>query len=45
MSAIVRVHHPALTPEEREFRIEKIKQAAKEIYREVKRNEAKSKQN
>ena len=45
MGAIVRVHHPTLTQEEREFRIEKIKQAAKEIYREVKINEEKRKEN
>lgn len=40
MGCIVRVHHPDLTPEERERRIEAIKQAIIEFHREVQRNEA-----
>lgn len=32
---IVRVHHPTLTEEERKIRIEKIKEALVEFYKEV----------
>ena len=45
MGAIVRVHHPTLTTEEREYRMEQIKKATIEFYKEVKRNETKNKQN
>lgn len=41
MGAIVTIHHPILTEEEREIRIERIKQVAVEFYKEVQRCEAK----
>lgn len=41
MGAIVTIHHPILTEEEREIRIERIKQAAVEFYKEVQRCKAK----
>lgn len=43
MGAIVRIHHPILTEEEREIRIERIKQASVEFYKEMCR--CKSQQN
>jgi hypothetical protein len=39
MGAIVRIHHPTLTPEEREYRMVQLKQATKEFYKEVTRSE------
>ena len=48
MGAIVRVHRPTLTAEEREYRMEQIKKATKEFYKEVRRSEKekqKSKEN
>ncbi len=35
MGAIVTIHHPVLTEEEREIRIERIKQASVEFYKEM----------
>lgn len=39
MGCIIRVHHPNITKEEREARIERIKQATIQMYKEVKKNE------
>ena len=36
--AIVRVHHPKLTKEEREARVEEIKKALIEFYKECNKN-------
>lgn len=36
MNAIVTVHHPVLTPEERAFRMEELKKRTIEFMREVK---------
>ena len=45
MGAIVRIHRPSLTSEEREYRMAQLKQATKEFYKEVRRSETKNKQN
>ena len=42
MGAVVRVHRPALTAEERAKRMERIKEAVIKFHKEVKRNEKKS---
>ena len=43
MGAIVTIHHPILTEEERQIRIERIKQASVEFYKEVQQCKAKQK--
>lgn len=43
MGGIIRVNHPTLTSEERNIRMEQIKESAILFYKEVKRNEEKSK--
>lgn len=39
MGAAIKIHHPNLTPEEREHRVEQIKNALIKFHREVKKNE------
>ena len=41
MGAVVRIHRPTLTPEEREYRMEQLKEAVIKFHKEVKRNEKK----
>ena len=43
MGEVIRVNHPTLTSEERNSRMEQIKEAAIRFYKEVKKNEEKSK--
>lgn len=43
MGSVIRVNHPTLTSEERNNRMEQIKEAAIRFYKEVKSNEDKSK--
>lgn len=35
MGAVIKIHHPNLTPEERAYRMEKLKQAVIKFHREV----------
>ena len=35
MNAVIRIHHPDLTPEERAYRMEQLKQATINFFREV----------
>lgn len=42
MSAVVRVHRPTLTAEERAYRMEQIKKATIKFYMEVQKNEGKN---
>jgi hypothetical protein len=39
MGAIIRVHHPNLTPEEKAIRMEQIKEATIRFHKEVQKNE------
>ena len=41
MGAVIKVHRPNLTPEERAWRIEQIKKATINFHREVMKNEQK----
>ena len=43
MAGVIRVNHPTLTSEERAYRMDQIKEAAIRFYKEVKKNEEKSK--
>ena len=43
MAAVVRIHHPTLTPEERAFRMEQLKKAVIEFHREAMQNKEKDK--
>lgn len=40
MRGIIRVHHPTLTQEEREYRMEQLKQATIKFHKEVERIES-----
>lgn len=42
MGAVVRVHRPTLTAQERAYRMEQIKEATKKFYREVQKSEEKN---
>jgi hypothetical protein len=42
MGAVVKVHRPTLTTEERAYRMEQIKEATKKFYMEVQKNEEKN---
>ena len=39
MGATITIHHPNLTPEERSYRMEQIKQATIKFHKEVMKNE------
>jgi ribosome recycling factor len=39
MGCVIRVHHPSITSEEREQRMEKIKQATINYYKEIEKYE------
>ena len=41
MVAVVRIHHPTLTPEERAFQMEQLKKALIEFHTEAMRNKVK----
>ena len=45
MGAVVKVHRPTLTAEERAYRMEQIKEATIKFYREVQKNEEKNQNN
>ena len=45
MGAVVKVHRPTLTPEERAYRMEQIKEATKKFYMEAQKNEGKNQNN
>ena len=42
MGCVITVHHPNLTEQERKYRMEQIKQATINYYREVQKNERKN---
>jgi hypothetical protein len=45
MGAVVKVHRPTLTAQERTYRMEQIKEATKKFYREVQKNEGENQNN